>query len=437
MLASSPNQSLILHLHGEGVDGAFDLEIADRDILEALSRFGTVQEGVNALFKVGSCAILATSTGFDIQQVRQEIDRQVETTTQALQALATHVSNVIGEEGPLAAALNKVRGDLDTALGELVARQGDPEVPTSLTARLQGVAKRIDDTVTATRAQIIQDLRLMTEHQAEYIGKAMREMRDLDPSSAIGGAFARLEQKMNEVQSTLAASQAAATERQRGTAKGGDYEAQVVAEVAAIAAAIGDRAEHTGNQPGAYISRQKPSLRGDVTCILSPQVLENPPRIAIEAMDRGQVTARQVETELEEAMANREAQAAIAVISSAQTSVMCGQHFHILAPNKLAVVLEKEQPCVIPLQTVYRLARHLVLTAATRTSQADFDQLKKLVGDLNSKLALLASVKTPLTNIATCQEQAAIALTRAERELRAGINLVLDTLETRGRDEAA
>ena len=37
---------------------------------------------------------------------------------------------------------------------------------------------------------------------------------------------------MNEVQSTLAASQAAATERQRGTAKGGDYEAQVVAEVA-------------------------------------------------------------------------------------------------------------------------------------------------------------------------------------------------------------
>src|SRR5215216_3937260 len=100
MLASSPNPTPILHLHGERADGSFDLEITDRDILDALSRFGSVQQGVEALFKVGACAILATSTGFDIQQVRHEIDRHVETTTRALQALAAHVSDVIGEEGP-------------------------------------------------------------------------------------------------------------------------------------------------------------------------------------------------------------------------------------------------------------------------------------------------------------------------------------------------
>ena len=332
----------------------------------------------------------------------------------------------MGTDGPLAEALAKTCTDLDTAVREILESEGNPAIPESLLGRMQGLATHNKEVLDSTRKEIAESFENSSNRHAEHIDRVLREMRDLDPSSSIGQAFKRLEDQLVKVQSAISASQATAQERQRGTAKGGDFEDLVIEEVAAIASVFGDRAEHTGNQPGQMIQNKGQSKRGDVTCMV-----EGNPGIVLEVMDRNkaELTTDKVIAELREAMQNRSAAAAIAVVSSADNRLMNGLPLQILDSNLWAVMLDKDARNELALKISYRLARQVVLASAGEGHTVDFEALKRSVTDINEKLKGMSEVKTHLSNIARSQEGALTAMTRVEREIRTAITVLLEELE--------
>jgi len=416
-----------LSLSGRYGEATCDLIIADTDVLEATKRYPSLGEAVYSLIKVGACATLATSAGFDVQSVQRELDRAVGEAADALESVHTRLEMALGDNGPFAEACRKANAEIERMLTEVFAKQADADSPGSVVSKMQSATKHLDEMLAAVRKAIGEELTRTTERQAESINKVVREMRDLDPASAIGGAFARLEKGVAELNAALATSQAVSIERQRGTAKGIDFEVLVACSVAQIAGVFGDRAEQTGTQPGRLLDKKKPSLRGDVTIFVQDE-----PGIVVEAMDRekGKLTDKLVYAELSEAMQNRSAPAAIAVISTTDGTLMCGRPLVLLRRDMWAVHLSKDVPNLLPLQLAYQLARAMCQAAKSDQPHVDFDQLRAAVDEINRKLVALNDVRTQISNIGGAQQNAYAGLAQFEREMREGIIRLLSTLET-------
>ena len=249
---------------------------------------------------------------------------------------------------------------------------------------------------------------------------------------------------MVELTSAVAANQGVAGERLSGTAKGADYEDRVAYELGAIAAVYGDRAEQTGAQGGRLISKKGASLRGDVSCWIDGDI-----GLVVEAMDRdkSKLTDKLVRAELLEAMENRGAVASIAVMSSVEGTLMCGQPLQVLAPNMWAVQLSRDGAPrgaqrslgsnLIPLQVAYRLAREAAIAETARPAALDVEALKSGIEDVNRKLSALAEVRQQIDNIASCQEKASAGLVRFEREMRESIFRLLNSVATQIIQDAA
>jgi len=393
-----------LQLSGSLGDWSFDREISDATVLAAMGRFSDPGEGVESLIGMGARALSAASATFDVGTLRTEIERALNQTAEAFDHVNTQVKGAVGEDGPLAAAMAKYRADLCAVLTEAISKQSDPTMPGSLLSRIQAVVKDFGEALARERRETTTELQTMSKEHSAAIAKALQELTN-----------------------TLAANRATAAERERGPGKGWDFEELVAREVAAIAGAHGDLAEHTGATPGVAITNRGRARRGDVTCTI---LQRDGVRLVVEAMDRekGRATADAIVDELSEAMGNRGAQAAIAVLASSDNNLMPGRHYAQLRPGLWAVVLDKEQPSPIALNAAYCVARQAALAAMDPSSDVDFDALAAGIEEVNGKLKLLGVIRTYLKNIATGQEQAWNALTKFEHEVREATSRLLNSI---------
>ena len=405
-----------LELSGRFRELDFTCDTFDSDVVAAIGRYESPAVAIPKLLKAGAVAALAASTGFDVDSVRRELDQYVAETTRTVQALRDHIGEALSQDGPLAHLLDEVSNTTARAIGEMVSKQGDPDVPQSLTGRLNSVLRASSEQIQVSRDAFTQELRRAAEQQVGLVEKAVREIRDLDEKSALGAAIKRLDDGLAQVRLGQASDQARAEERARGTAKGLEYEDLVSQEVAAVATAHCDHAERTGAQDGLQLLNKRHSKRGDVTCTLDG----TDARLVVEAMTRdstGQTSAAVI-TELRQAMANRGAGAGIAVVSSADAKFMLGQPIVVLGRDLWAVVLSPDQPDSTALRIAYALARASVLATGRARRGVDLASLSDGVDEIASRLRLLQEVRTQLSNIATGQERATALLTQFEREIK-------------------
>ena len=164
------------------LDGSdFALCVTDSAVLDAAHRFPTPGAAVEAMLTIGAYAALATSTGFDAQAVRREIDRAVEDATDAVDALRDHVVETVSEQGPFALALENATDELGVVLRETLDRQGDPDDPASFLTKLRVVVKQVDELLASTRRTIAEDLARTAKEQSDNVRRALNGMRDLGP----------------------------------------------------------------------------------------------------------------------------------------------------------------------------------------------------------------------------------------------------------------
>lgn len=405
----------------------FQTEILDGDVIEALRRYESVELGVVSLLRIGACATLAASMDIDLQLVRHELDRAVNDASQAVSDLRCHIREMVGADGPLANTMNKVSTELADVLRAVLDKQADPTQPSTLLSQITSVTERIEKLLAWAQAQIAEEVRRTADRQAETLAQTARALRDADGSGPLAQSLSRMEKMLADITTGLAVNQARTVERNLSTAKGRAYEDIATAHIASVAAACGDRAEHTGNQPGILMGSRGPSKRGDVVSIINSSGLADDLRIVLEIMDRDpkDLTGKAVVSELQEAMQNRRAQAAIAVIASVENPLLCGQPIAVLADNLWAVALSPETPELLPLRVTYRICRQWVISASRRGKSADTATLQRGIEDIARKLKLLDDARNQVLAIGTCQKKAFTSLCDFEKDVKASIDVLL------------
>jgi hypothetical protein len=399
-------------------------------------RYDSLDQLLEAIVHIGVTGLLAVSSGFDSTTLRRELDATMDSTITAVDRVNARLTELLDdlstEDGTFSVNATRTVGKAGQVLADLMksalTEQADPAQAGSLMSRIAGATKDFDKALNETRREIGVTMQQAAERQSDKIEKALREMRDLDSNSPMGKAIAELKDGLKDVTVSLAATQAAAAERHKGTAQGAEYEDRAVDVIADLALVYGDSVEHTGQQQGAAIDQKVGSKSGDVVSRVADGV-----NIVFEVMNRkrSQRSARAVREELASAMRNRQSPVAVAVLSSYDNPLVCGQPFQILDRdrNMYAVVWDELDGDLLALRVVYRLAREAALCANRRQGSIDADALRRLSQEIQHTLAPLGELQQQHRNIAGCIDKAIGLTDGLKREVSAAVNRLMESLD--------
>jgi hypothetical protein len=187
--------------------------------------------------------------------------------------------------------------------------------------------------------------------------------------------------ELTAVNERLLASRAIEQERDRGTAKGSDFESFLGETLMWVVAPYDDLVSDVGTLSGADGNRC-----GDYEVVVSTNGAGGSDgRIAIEAKCRG-LSLRASLAELDRAMSNRDARVGLLVFSSDQLAPLGGRSFQIFPGNRLIVVLDPGVNDRLALEVGYSLARHMSLSAAHATNEVDSRAIETYLAKLHEIL---------------------------------------------------
>ena len=228
------------------------------------------------------------------------------------------------------------------------------------------------------------------------------EQQDLNLRALIE-QIAGLQTEVAKLQADREKAGEVAAEHARSTAKGRPYEEAVVEALDEIATARGDACDAVGDLPGAG------GRRGDV--LIGVDGCGGPPRarIVFEAKN-SQVSKNRALAELDEAMAQRDADYAVWV--AARDDLLPGrvQQLREVNGDKLFVTYDPEDGSRLALEVAYMLARARVLTTKAGSDELDAAALRTEVEKALGAMEDVRRIKTQLTAAAGGIDQARVLL---------------------------
>jgi hypothetical protein len=189
----------------------------------------------------------------------------------------------------------------------------------------------------------------------------------------------------------------------RSTAKGRPYEEAVADAIDAIASARGDACDAVGDVPGAG------GKRGDVVVGVEGCAGPARARIVFEAKN-SQVSKNKALSELDEALAQRDADYAVWVAAREELLPGRVQQLREVNGDKLFVAYDPEDGSRLALEVAYALARARVLMAKADGDGLDASALRTEVERALGAMEDVRRIKTQLTSAAGGIEQARMLL---------------------------
>ena len=289
--------------------------------------------------------MLAAHVSVETHIVEKRFDAMTDRFDEQVEAAVTRISNAAEslldeQDGALPQALAAHRSELDQLLGDTF----DPDSKRSVISLFEDGARRrapaagVRDAAAASRP---------TARTARSPGSSASSCATCTSGSV------EVRRDVAELSEKIAVTEAVAPVLELTTGKGFKFEDVLDACVSRIAAQHGDVAEHVGTETG-LAGTQK----GDEIVTLNPTTASGyEARFALEAKSR-KLTMRNTLKELDDALENREALAAIAVFTT-QEQAPTSVPFHY-AGNKAIVVLDKEGLDDAALRLAYMWARWVV-----------------------------------------------------------------------------
>lgn len=236
--------------------------------------------------------------------------------------------------------------------------------------------------------------------------------RMLDPrrkDSPLHGFRTEIREALKDVNDRLlrleAGREARAQEREKGTAKGLDFEDEVEQCLGEIARGTGDVVESTGRVAGDSVRCKK----GDFTQTLNPSSTHGlTVRMAIEVKS-GPVPLAKIIRELDEARRNRSAAVAIAVFRPGSAPTGCAPL--TLHGEHVLCEADPDDPADANLETAIRLARALAAASLReRGGSIDIVVIRKMLDRIRDQLSAVRSMKTKLTSAGNAVHEVGDAL---------------------------
>jgi hypothetical protein len=293
---------------------------------------------------------------------------------------------------------------LDVALRETFAAK-DGKLPRTLDQFLgeNGTLRRLVDDLFDEERRDSAIGRMRTLLSGYFDGDGAIISRMLDPrlaASPLHGFRGEMREMLKDVSDRLirleAARDARSDEREKGTAKGLDFEDAVEARLDTLLRGTGDLVEPTGTAVGNSVRSRK----GDFLITLDPSSTRGlPVRVAVEAKS-GRVGLAKLCRDLDETRRNRDAVVAVAVYRAGNSPAGCAPF--TLHGEHIICELDPDDPDDTAFTAAVRLARALALVAVRdHADVVDAAAVRRDLEGIRSQLNAIAGMKSKLTSIAT------------------------------------
>jgi hypothetical protein len=356
-------------------------------------------ETVAKAVEIGARVLDSEETAANVDYVRAELERGVGKLNQELAGTIESGNEELAER--IAAAFGSDRSDsVQRQIAELV-KQANDEQRLSI-ARLFS-AEDGANPLTDFKAAVVRGLREL-DARRERAREADRQQIE------------ELKRELVTVRERFGAREDLEAEQARGTAKGFTFEEAVHEAIDRIAGMRGDCATHTGAEQAEGGGR-----KGDT--LVELEAAEGPcaGRIVFEAKDK-KLSKNQAWTELNAGMAARAAGYAVLVVAGEDRVPAGREQLHEYEGNKLIVIVDRDQPDGLALETAYRLAAARVRLARDADLQVDAAAVRDAAAEAISALKQAQAIRSALTGIKTSSD-------RARDNLNAMVDAVMAKLE--------
>ncbi len=340
-------------------------------------------ELVARALRIGLVALQDAGASLDVDVVRREFEAMVRRTEALNERVTSQVDEIL--RANFAAGDGRLPRTLETFLGDrgqlrtLTRDLFDEDRRDSAIGRLRLLLGSYFDGDASRLAQLLDPTRL---------GSPLHQFR-----TEVARGFEQLNERLVGIE---AAATARASERQRSTAKGADFEA-VVEDLLVDALRGTDHVlERTADAAGDVLRSRK----GDFVITLDPQTVRGATaRVVVECKDRA-ISGRAMRDELADARRNRDAAVALVVFSAAHAPAGIAP-FDIRMGDVYCVV-DPMAPDPAALDAALRLAR-LVAASTVRTEAAGVDAAaaREALARIAPELEALRGLKMKLTTIGT------------------------------------
>ena len=375
------------------------------DVVELISRADDQAAATHRLLRIGAQAAKVVETDLSASMMEGRIGALNDHVDERFNEFAAIVESIVDPEaGSLATFFAVNRQKIDEAFNEAVDADKKSS-PISAFVRVLAEA--------ATEAAGSLSGVLSLDDDDSQLSKLKEELKGV-----IAEQTTKLEGDIQGVRDLVAGEAGIASEREKGTAKGRDYEDQVYEEASCLAVPYRDLVEDVGKVVGSAGTK-----KGDSVVHLSLEdTFGLDGRIVFEAKNRA-LGIRETFEQIEGAMQNRDAQVGVAVFASqdqAPTAVPFQES------DTKAIVVYNPDEGIDALRLAYMWARTKVRQELASNAGFDIDvaRVSALVDEARQGLALATTIKGNHTKAKNAIEKA----TEGVDDLVGKVREVLDKL---------
>lgn len=351
----------------------------DPEVIALVRSSNDIAGSAHRMLQVGARAINGAQTTVDVEIV----DRSFADLTDRFDGTLKEVRKEIAEtlDQSLDSEDGEVRKTLDAFRTEFDKKLGDTFDPDSKKSVLGLVNAMLDD----THRMHVESLRRILD-PADDEGPLGRYRADI--LKAVRAESEQVRKVVTSLSEKIVVRAAESDLMEKTAIKGTSFEDIVHAHTSTIAAAHGDLPEQTGRTPGA-----SGNLKGDELVTLNPDDTNGRSgHYVLEIKDR-KVGQAAILAELDHALVNREAQAAIAVFSRQEHSPTAVPF--VFNGNRAIVVLDKDNPDPAALTLAIMWARWIVRRALCDgpTDEINIDQIEHIIDEAGHALDRVATIR--------------------------------------------
>ena len=352
---------------------------------------------VKRALRVGAVVLQVMDTTTRVDYVRGEFERMQS-------EVDTELERVFSEKGLLLRALDRFLGE-------------------------DGELKRTLDAHFGEQGSVIYKI-LNPDDESTPLGKFRKQLQQELDADREGTAFHKLKNAMDDgfekVLIALGAAEAAEKEREKGTAKGGDFENYVYETLDSMARDFEDTVDFVGKDEGPL------GKVGDVLIRINPRDIGNVERnIVVEAKNTSITMSgkKSFLKELDSAKENRGAHYAIGAIHESKVPAAVGSFRRYDGAKIICSVPIDGYP--LALEIAYKVARaELVLSILKEEVKLDLSQLKEKIMKIQGQLDTMRAVKSALTGATGKIDDAKKDLKEMEASIREIIGDILTMIKT-------
>ena len=393
----SPGRVLV----ADGVVYLRELEEADDEVVRVVAESDDPVAAVGRCLKVGARALRAANVTVDVDVIERsfsELEARFQSrVSDAVDEIARTTTGLLDEDGgALTGTLTSFHAELEQLLGDTFDADSKSSVVATIEQLVLGTMKGLitpeiaDSPIGRLKTELVDTVQREVGDMAEELRRVTEHLGILDATDDV---------------------------YEQTTGKGFDYEDLVDECVGTLAANYGDLAEVTAKQSGSSASH----VGDEVVTLNRDDTHGVEARFTLEMKNRA-LNMRKTMAELDEALCNRDALAAIAVFRSqdqAPTSVPF-QHYD----DKAIVVFDPDDEDDSALRLAYMWARWTVRKGLTAGEEAevDLERIYCLLGDAARALERHTAIKRFHT-------QARKSIDQAADQVRDLVDEVHDSLE--------